>query len=243
VVLRITLATFPLEDESGKPFDALSWLLRMHGTLAEWHGFCRYNGQRFAVRLIASKLPPEKVRAAQKRKRRKAQKAGRKISAQTLLLAAWLLLITTLERSWPATEVLRLYQARWQIELVFKRIKQLLQVADLRSKQREQVEATVRTLLIAWVLQEQLTAELRALLPSGARSPTSPASSWLLASLSVATLREQVRGSWTAARLRACLPQLLRFLLSSPRRREQQEAAIHQWLEQRVAPIPLQQAA
>src|SRR2546430_9536850 len=52
-----------------------------------------------------------------------------------------LLLITTLDRSWPATEVLRLYQARWQIELVFKRIKQLLQVADLRSKQREQVEA------------------------------------------------------------------------------------------------------
>jgi DDE family transposase len=242
VVLRITLATFPLEDATGQPFDALSWLQQHHGTLAEWHGFCRYNGQRLAVRLIASKLPPEKVRAAQKRKRRKAQKAGRKITPQTLLLAGWLVLITTLDRSWPATEVLRLYQARWQIELVFKRIKQLLRVADIRSKQPAQVEATVRALLIAWVLQEQLSAQVRALLPSGARNPTRPASSWLLAGLSVATLREQVRGSWTAARLQACLPQLLRFLISSPRKREQQEAAIRQWLEQRIQPVPLQEA-
>src|SRR5262249_41545892 len=148
-------------------------------------------------------------------------------------------LITTLDRSWPATEVLRLYQARWQIELVFKRIKQLLHVADIRSKQRAQVEATVRALLIAWVLQEELTAQVRALLPTGVRLPTSPASSWLLAGLSGATLRVQVRGMWTAARLRACLPQLLRFVISSPRKREQQEAAIRQWLEQRVQPLPL----
>lgn len=233
VVLRITLATFPLEDASGKPFDALNWLVRMHGTLAEWHGFCRYNGQRFALRLIASKLPPKKVRKAQKRKRRKAQKAGRKISAQTLLLCGWLVLITTLDESWPASEVLRLYQARWQIELVFKRIKQLLQLQAIRSKQREQVEATVRALLIAWVLQEQLTAELRALLPSGARDPSAPASSWLLAALNVQTLRESVRGSWSAARLRACLPRLLRFLVSSPRKRRQMEADIRQWLHER----------
>jgi hypothetical protein len=244
VVLRITPSTFPLEDESGKPFDAVNWLLRAHASLAEWHGFCRYNGQRFAVRLIASKLPAEKVRKAQKRKRRKAQKAGRKISAESLLLCGFLLLITTLDQSWPASEVLRLYQARWQIELVFKRLKQLLQVQDIRSKQREQVEATVRALLVAWVLQEQLTSELRALLPCGAREPTAPASSWLLASLNVQTLRATVRGSWTLARIKACLGQLMRFLLSSKRKRRQQEADVRQWLHERLGTAqPLLEAA
>ena len=97
VVLRVCLATFPLEHADGQPFDATTWVLTQHGTLAEWSGWCRIHGQRYPVRLIASKLPADKVAAVRKRKQRKAQKAGRRITSQTLQLAAWLLLITTLE--------------------------------------------------------------------------------------------------------------------------------------------------
>jgi hypothetical protein len=233
VVLRICLATFPLEQADGQPFDATAWVLTQPASVAEWSGWCRIHTRRYRVRLIASKLPADKVAAIRKRKKRKAQKAGRRITRQTLQLAAWLLLITTLEDRWSACDVLRLYQARWQIELVFKRLKQLLRVADLRCHDQAGVEATVRALLVAWALQEQLTAEMRALLPTGAGDPTHPASSWLLAGLSVATLRVQVRGNWSIGRIRACLPRLARFLVSSPRKRRQQEADIRQWLEQR----------
>ena len=83
----------------------------------------------------------------------------------------------------------------YTIELLFKRLKQLLRVADLRCRERAAVEATVRALLIAWALQEQVACEVRAQLPTGARDPQHPASSWLLASLSVQTLQQQVRGS------------------------------------------------
>jgi hypothetical protein len=245
VVLRIHPNTFPLEDAAGQPFDAFAWLLRQHGTLAEWHGFCRYQGQRVAVRLVASKLPPDKVAKAQQRKKDAAKKRGRKLSAKTLILAGWWLLITTLAaRVWPATEIVRLYRARWQIELVFKRIKQLLRVATLRGKTAATVEASIRALLVAWALEEQVAAEVRALLPSGARSPSSPASSWLLAGLSVETVREQVRGSWTLLRIRECLPRLVRFLVSSPRKRRQQEAELRQWLNERFRMAqPLREAA
>ncbi len=244
VVLRVCLATFPLEDADGQPFDATAWVLTQHGSVGEWSGWCRINGRRYVVRLIASKLPADKVAAIRKRKRRKAQKAGRRISSHTLQMAGWLLLITTLEASWSATDVLRLYRARWQIELLFKRLKQLLRVSDLRCHEPAAVEAAVRALLIAWALQEQITAEVRTLLPTGSREPTHPASSWLLASLSVQTLREQVRGSWTLGRLRACLPRLVRFLVSSPRKRRQQEADIRQWLLAcNVGAPALQQAA
>jgi hypothetical protein len=234
VVLRICLATFPLEQADGQPFDATAWVLTQHGSVAEWSGWCRIHGRRYPVRLIASKLPADKVAAIRKRKKRKAQKAGRKITSRTLQLAAWLLLITTLETSWSASDVLRLYQARWQVELLFKRLKQLLRVADLRCRERAAVEATVRALLIAWALQEQVAAEVRAQLPTGARDPQHPASSWLLASLSVQTLQQQVRGSWTVARLHACLPRLVRFLVSNPRKRRQQEADVRQWLDERL---------
>src|SRR5215212_3203414 len=233
-VLRVYLPTFPLEDADGQPFDAVSWLLAHHGTLAEWSGFCRDRGQRYRVRLIASKLPADKVAAARKRKAKKAKKAKRKLTPTTVALAGWLVLITTLDATWPAPEVLRLYQARWQIELVFKRIKQLLRLAPLRCQKRDAVEATVRAILIAWALQEQVASEVRALLPSGAGDPQAPASSWLLAGLSVQTVRQQVRGSWNVARLRSCLAQLGRFLVSSRRQRRQAEADIRQWLEERL---------
>ncbi len=243
-VLRVYLPSFPLEDADGQPFDAVTWLLAHHGTLAEWSGFCRDRGQRYPVRLIASKLPPAKVAAARKRKAQKAKKAHRKLTPTTVALAGWVVLITTLDASWPATEVLRLYQARWQIELVFKRIKQLLRLAPLRCQNREAVEATVRAILIAWALQEQVAAEVRALLPSGAREPEAPASSWLLAGLSVQTLRQQVRGSWSVARIQDCRSQLGRFLVTSPRKRRQTEADIRQWLSERLRNVqPLLEAA
>src|SRR5215207_2661458 len=243
-VLRVYLPSFPLEDAAGQPFDAVAWLLAHHGTLAEWSGFCRDHGQRYGVRLIASKLPADKVAAARKRKAQKAKKAHRKLTPTTVALAGWVVLITTLDASWPAPEVLRLYQARWQVELVFKRIKQLLRLASLRCQKREAVEATVRAILIAWALQEQVAAEVRALLPNGARDPEAPASSWLLAGLSVQTLRQQVRGSWSVARIQDCRSQLGRFLVTSPRKRRQTEADIRQWLEDRLRNVqPLPEAA
>jgi hypothetical protein len=244
VVLRVCLATFPLEHADGQMFDARAWVLTQHASVAEWSGWCRINGRRYQVRLIASKLPADKVAAARKRKRRKAQKAQRKISSQTLQLACWLLVITTLDASWSASDVLRLYRARWQIELVFKRLKSLLRVSDLRCRERAALEATVRALLLAWALEEQFSTQLRAQLPSGAHEAWQPASSWLIASLGVQTLAQQVRGGWSVARVQACLPRLLRFLVSSPRKRRQQEADMRQWLEQRLKCVPaLQQAA
>ena len=244
VVLRVYLPTFPLEDADGRPFDAVTWLLAHHGTLAEWSGFCRDRGRRYHVRLIASKLPTDKVAAARNRKAKKAKKAKRKLTATTLALAGFLVLITTLDQSWDATEVLRLYQARWQIELVFKRIKQLLRLAPVRCQTKEAVEASVRAILIAWALQEQVASEVRRLLPSGARDPQAPVSSWLLAALSVQTVRQQVRGCWSVARICACRAQLGRFLVTSRRKRRQSEAEIRQWLEDRFRSAqPLLEAA
>ena len=235
VLLRIALATFPFEHDDGRTFDAANWLLSHHGALVEWTGWCRSGKQRYRVRLIGSKLPADKAALLRKRKTRKAAKNGHRASSQSLQLAAWLVLVTTLETSWSASELLQLYRARWQIELVFKRLKQLLRVTDLRCRERAALEATVRLLVVAWALQEQIAKELRELLPNGIGEARRAVSSWLQASVSVQSLRAQVRGSWTLSRLRACLPRLVRFIVSSPRKRRQQEGEVRHWLEQRLS--------
>ncbi|HEX9438508.1 MAG TPA: transposase, partial [Roseiflexaceae bacterium] len=156
----------------------------------------------------------------------------------------WLLLTTLAASDWPATEIVRLYQARWQIELVFKRIKQLLRVQAIRAKRQQAVEATIRALVVAWALEEQIANEVRSLLPTRACDPHAPASSWLLATLGVATLRTIVRGSWTLARIRACLPLLVRLLVTSRRKRRQQESEVRAWLLERFGRAhPLAKAA
>jgi hypothetical protein len=231
VVVRIDPRTCPLEGTDGQPFDVEAWLRQTRGGLTDWAGWCRWHGQRYRVRLIASPLPPAQRRQARQRKRKQAQKKGRRLSARTLRLAGWWLLLTTLAAAvWPPADVVRLYRARWQIELVFKRFKQLLAGAAIRARRREAVEATVRALLVAWALQEGVAAEVRGVLARLAAAGTRPVSSWLLAHLSLTTLRHQVRGAWTRARLRTCLPRLGRFLCDTPRQRAQQAGGVRAWL-------------
>jgi hypothetical protein len=239
VVVRIHPATFPLETEAGQPFKVLRWLRQRGGSSREWHGWCRWAGQRYPVRLVAAKLDSTATPRARRRARRKAQKAGRTITAPTLAVAGWLLLITTLDAgTWSTADVLYVYRARWQVELVFKKMKQLLRLNQIRSKHRTSVEATVRALLIAWALQESTTTWLRTLLRATASPESVVVSSWLLSGLGLETLRQQVQGRWSEARLQACLPRLHRFLCSCPRRRGHQESAVRTWLEQRACARP-----
>jgi hypothetical protein len=235
VVVRIHPATFPLETEAGQPFHVLRWLRQRGAPEREWHGWCRWAGQRYAVRLVAAKLDPTATQRARRRARRKAQKAGRTITAPTLAVVGWLLLITTLDAdTWSTVDVLYVYRARWQVELVFKKMKQLLRLNQIRSKHRTSVEATVRALLIAWALQESTTMWLRTLLSATASPESVVVSSWLLSGLGLDTLRQQVQGRWSEARLQTCLPRLHRFLCSRPRRRGHQESTVRTWLAQRA---------
>lgn len=234
VVLHIDPRTCPLADAAGRPFDVEAWLRRLegeHAGLAEWAGWCVVHGQRQAVRLIASALPPDQRGKARRKKAKRAKKKGKTLSAQTLRLTGWWLLLTTLDASWSAADVVRLYRARWQVELLFKRLKQLLHAHTIRATARAGAEATVRAVLVAWALQERLAGRLQVALATVTPSdPARPVSLWRVAKLSLTTLTTTVRGTWTVAQLEACLPRLRRFLCDTPRRRPQQAASVRTWL-------------
>jgi hypothetical protein len=241
VVARIHPATFPLETETGSPFNVWRWLRQQGQDERQWEGWCQWEGRRYRVRLIAAKLDAAATQRARCRQRRKAQKAGRTLGAATLAVAGWLVLITTLAAAtWSVADVLYLYRARWQVELVFKKMKQLLRLNQLRSTQPQSVEATVRVLLVAWALHEDTTTLLRTLLPATATATPEleVVSSWLLSGLGLDTVRQQVHGTWSEARLVVCLPQLRRFLCSQPRVRVHQESTVRAWLEQRGRACP-----
>lgn len=253
VLLRFAPNTLPLQQPDGTPLDVVAWLREQGEGTHLLPALCSFEKQTYPVRVLAQSLPEEAAERARQERRESCRRHGRQIQEDTLFLAGWVLLVSTLDaKVWTPQLALRLYRARWQIELLFKRLKQILRLNQLRSKHPQTVQATLFALLLAWALQEQegqwLREQLSALPQVMASSsegaslaeereeaggPESeydgergPASSWLLATMVLRTLRQAVLGQWTLARLREVLPRLRRLLCGSHRRRVHQERQI-----------------
>ncbi len=234
LITRIRPSTFPVTLTDGSVLDLVPQLRKRGATVREWTGWCQdAAGEQYAVRLIAAKLPPQAAAVARKRARRTAQKHGRRLQPDTLEIAGWVLVLTTLvDVRWTAAEVLTLYRVRWQIELVFKRMKSILRLGHIRGHTCAAVEAAICAMLVAWALQTEEAAHVRQRL--GALAPMAQwvMSSWSVATLSVDVLVQQVRGSWGGQRVQACLPQIQRYLTSRRRAdRIHQETTVRAWLE------------
>lgn len=250
VILRVHLNSFAFEQGDGQRFDALRWLKQPGGeqrSVTVWSTATRtVDGQtvtsRHHLRLLAWRLPAAARRAQERRLRRNAQQHGRNVSERGLFLSGWVLLVTTLEESaWPDADVWRLYRARWQIELLFKRFKQLLRAQSIRCRTEASATAAIRALLVVWALVEEVSSSLRRELQASAQpAPTTRpgqrpreeavVSQWQVDALGLDEVRQAVLGQWRWQRLQACLPRLQRFLVSHPRDREHQATEVVAWL-------------
>lgn len=244
LVVRLAVSQVPLLDREGQPFDVLAWLQALDQEQASCQVTFEYEGRCFAVRLIACALPEEAAERARAKERKKAAKQQRQLKEETLFLCGWLLLVTSVSaQEWSDEQVLALYRARWQIELVIKRMKQVLKLAQVRGQTASTNEATILALLVAWALQQgevqyarhvlgqvcQQWALARSEAAQVAQPPVPPqptVSSWTVTALTVQTLRLLIQGYWTFDRLRACLPYLQRYLCSCRRQRCHQESTI-----------------
>ena len=74
---------------------------------------------------------------------------GKQLREETLWWADWVVLVKTLfAKPWPDDIVLLLYLARWQIELIFKRMKTFLELHRLHIKHLERAQDQMHLLLI-----------------------------------------------------------------------------------------------
>jgi len=248
LVVRFSAATLPLHDAQGQRIDVLKWLKGRHapgGRICSLPVCIQQQGQPLALRMIALRLTEAQRQRAQRRTKRQASKQQRALQADTLYLAGWLLVVTTLpSEQWSDQQVLALYQARWHIELLFKRIKQLLHQQRLRCTTAQTARAAVTALLVGWALLEEEGQQMRWALdeamqqvsqphapPSSETSQDeAPLSEWLLAELSLDLLAQQIRGHYDRARVRACLPQLQRLLRPGHRKRPHLYTLLCRWL-------------
>ena len=240
--------SFPLEDAEGKEISVIAWLKRQRAkarAIRSFSAFFRENGKRYEVRVVALRRTPEQTKRNLGKKKKNARKDHRTLQKETMYLAHWVLILSTLPaKDWTAQEVLSLYRARWQIEMLFKRIKQLLRQHRLRARTDETAKATVAAIIVSWVLQQEVAVQMRSLLEEMYREMElaqendideeeereQMVSEWRIQKVSVDLFRQQVQGPLTRQKVLACVTRLQRHLRDSPRKRVHQWQRVTQWL-------------
>src|SRR5256886_4589610 len=253
---RTTASHLHIENEQGQTIVLKEQVRGQPGdSLKEIKSWVRLpkSGERAQVRLLCYRLPEEQAKKARDRKAAKLRKKhGRKYNHELVWWASWVLLVTTTDEAvWSGQDLIYLYRARWQIELLFKRIKQCLRLHHFVLKDWQRVSCVLHLNLIVWCLQEQEAEYLRGLLtqvlspmqeqikqlwePEECQEEPEESqwvfSSWTVAHFCCEEIRTMLRGAWTRRRKQECAPALLRYVLSRKRKRGHRESEQRAWLE------------
>jgi hypothetical protein len=174
VVVRLNSSTLPLFCEDGSRFALAEKIgaLQETGTEREWPVWVQGTQDRIAGRLCAIGKSREAAARARRRIARKAQQGGAKPRPETLQYASYVMVFTTVpESSFSTAEVLEWYRVRWQIELVFKRLKTLAELGALPKHTDESARAWLYGKLLVALLGQKLERLGRDISPWGYRLP------------------------------------------------------------------------
>ena len=142
------------------------------GEIAEWpvtitdgHG-----GNTVSGRLCVLRKSAAAIELAIKKLRRRAQKTGEEIRDETWFRAEYVIVFTSVSKSrLSAEEVLDLYRIRWQVELVFKRFKQLAGLGHLPKYDEASSRAWLYGKLFVALLTEKIISHAESFSPWGYR--------------------------------------------------------------------------
>jgi hypothetical protein len=169
VVVRMHWRNLPLFSASGANIDLLSLFetLKEH-EFGDWDVRIHHDNKSIPMRLIAIKKSEEAAKAEQKKLREHAANQSSKVDPRSYRAARYFYIVTDLSREdLPAVEAMEMYRMRWQIELVFKRLKSLLRMANLRAKDPLLVRTYILAKLLGALIIEELSGHAVLFFPWG----------------------------------------------------------------------------
>jgi hypothetical protein len=169
VVVRLSRNSFPLENRRGKALDLPGCMEGLQiGEMGDWDVQFEAGGRKYEGRLVALRQSEAVAEHERKRIRRVASHKGRKLEARSLKAAGFLYVFTDLPREvLPTAEALELYRLRWQIEIVFKRLKSVLDLDGLRAKNPDLARAYLYAKILGALVAQELCQDALAFFPWG----------------------------------------------------------------------------
>lgn len=171
VTVRFNPNNVPATTPAGEKFDLLGRLKRFKkaGGVRSWPvNITIADGPDVAGRICAVRKSEEAIRQAHRKLKRRASKNGQKLRAQTLVYAEYVIVFTTFpEDEYPDHAVLEWYRLRWQIELVFKRFKQIAALGHLPKHDDDSAQAWLYGKLFIALVTEKLIDHAASISPWG----------------------------------------------------------------------------
>jgi hypothetical protein len=230
-VIRIGWQNLPLTDREGQRFAITDWL----GVLsndpasppAQVQLWVNTPQGRFPLRLVARAIPPDKAEKIRRNLRAEAKHKKRNQDERSLLAAGFVMVVSNLpDTTWTTSEILALYRLRWQIELVFKRLKSLLHFDHLRATDPQLAQVYLLTKILIALLIGEAQWRFALAAADAAVDPQRPLSHWRLTQLLLEAFRYSVCGALTWEMIASHIPKLDRYLFDEPRRRLRQLSAL-----------------
>ena len=171
VCIRLNSQSIVLLDVEGRPLDMLSLFptIPACGDVGAWPVLVPGpDGAVLPARVCAIRKSDEAIRVAHKKLRRMASKKGNKLKPETLAWAEYVTVVSTFpESSMAPAQVLESYRGRWQVELVFKRFKQIAGLGHLPKHDDESAKAWLYGKLFAALMAERIVEYAESLSPWG----------------------------------------------------------------------------
>ena len=172
ILVRFHSTNLPLFNRAGKSFNVLEHLnLLNEGEVGDWDVWFRDpydNGRLLKGRMCSTRKNSEAIEISLRKLKKKAQKRGDKLRPETMEYAKYVTLFTTVNRhNLKGKDVMELYRRRWQIELVFKRMKSIIKIGHLPKTEDSSCIAWLHGKLLLAVLTERIHQEAEFISPWG----------------------------------------------------------------------------
>ena len=140
-ILRFKSKAFVLYDANGVRVELLPDLRKLSPLVStDMRCFYKFGGKLRPVRIVAMKKDAESIaRSHRKMQRKFSKKQEKKATKETMELNEYIVLATSLD--YTNEQILEIYRVRWQVEMVFHRLKSLFGYGDIPSKQPETAKA------------------------------------------------------------------------------------------------------
>ena len=164
---RFTPAYLKLFNPDGTRFEIKKSLTKLYpGDIFDHDVYFVYGNKKYRGRVCAVKRSEQASRREEEHVERQAHLKGRKASEKSLFLCRYLLIFTTLRRDdFSDKNIIRAYRLRWQIEMVFKRLKSLLELGQLHKYKNESIKAFLSGKILISLLLEKMINQAEAFSP------------------------------------------------------------------------------
>lgn len=168
VLVRVNPNNFVAYSSTGRRLNMLRLLREVTepGQVREWPIALHSKESRVSGRLCVIRKSEQAIRQAERRLERKAVKRQRETRPETREYIKYVIIFTT-EKAGSAQELLERYRHRWQIELVFKRLKSLAHLGHLPKHDEGSARAWLYGKLLTALLTEKLIKVGREFSPWG----------------------------------------------------------------------------